>query len=143
MSWLIKRIARLLFRDYSIYRIYGYAGSGSPFTSDVGTRALKFRFEAIMEGEIRDSSDELIAQQAWYHGQGAHAYACFQDSRIVGLCFFWHGDRYAERNFWPLSEGEAKLVQLIVLPELRGRGIAKDLVKFATSDMFRRGFKHL
>lgn len=143
MSGLIKQIARLLFRDYSIYRIYGYTGSGTVSTSDVGTPARKFRFEVVMEGEIRHSSDELIAQQAWYHGQGAYAYACFQDSRIVGLCFFWHGDRYAERNFWPLSGGEAKLVQLIVLPELRGCGIGRDLVKFAANDMFRQGYKHL
>lgn len=28
------------------------------------------------------------------------------------------GKTGSQRNFWPLSEGEAKLVQLIVLPEL-------------------------
>jgi RimJ/RimL family protein N-acetyltransferase len=143
MSSLIKRLSRLLFRDYSIYRIYTYCYDDE-IASTVRPPNKKFRFEVVAESEIRDSRDELVVEQAWYHGREAYAYGCFQDARLVALCFFWYGNRYtAKRNFWPLSAGEAKLVQLIVLPELRGRGIARDLVRFATDDMFHRGFKRI
>ena len=34
-------------------------------------------------------------------------------------------------------------MQIIVLPEMRGQGVASNLIKFATQDMYQRGFKHL
>lgn len=135
---LIKRIARLFVRDYSIYHIYRQECADEiEDTPDIG-----FRFEPVEEKVIAGSEDEMIVQQAWYCGECSHAYACMNDSRIVGLCFFWYGKRYGTRNFWPLEEGEAKLVQLVVLPEMRGRGIASRLIKFATHDMSRWGFRY-
>jgi GNAT superfamily N-acetyltransferase len=144
MTDLIKRLARLLFREYSIYSIYGYAGgNGAASADEIGLVTAGLQFQAVAKSEIDNSRDELIVQQAWYHGEDAHAYACLKDSEIVGLCFFWHGERYRKRNFWPLAEAEAKLVQMVVLPEMRGRGIARGLIKFATREMSRQGFKHL
>ncbi len=140
----IKRFARLLFREYSIYSIYGCAGANeTAFADEIEPLVAEFRFQAVAKSEIDNSRDELIVQQAWYHGEDAHAYACLKDSEIVGLCFFWHGERYRKRNFWPLAGAEAKLVQMVVLPEMRGRGIARCLIKFATQEMSRQGFKHL
>lgn len=137
-----KWLARFLFRDYSIYRVYQRTCRDNAMAKErVAPEAGKFRFRSVTEVEVRSSLDELIAQQAWYHGEGAHAYACWDSSRIVGLCFFWHGKRYAERNFWPLAKKEAKLVQLIVLPEMRNKGIARDLIEFAVHDMAQRGFE--
>ncbi|WP_074859921.1 GNAT family N-acetyltransferase [Nitrosospira briensis] len=138
-----KRLARLLFREYSIYSIYGYSGGNAAYADEAGPLTAELRFQAVTKSEIDNSRNELIVQQAWYHGEGAHAYACLKDSEIVGLCFFWHGERYRKRNFWPLAEAEAKLVQMIVLPEMRGRGIARSLIKFATREMSRQGFKHM
>jgi GNAT superfamily N-acetyltransferase len=133
----VKRLARLFFRDYSIYRIYGRECAGDTNAADIGVR-----FEPVEETTILESEDEMIVEQAWYCGEYSKAYACMSGSRIVGLCFFWYGKRYSTRNFWPLKDDEAKLVQLIVLPSMRGRGIATRLVEFATCDMSRLGFRY-
>ena len=138
----VRWLARFLFRDYSVYRIYHMCMDNMMPRGVAAPEVKKFRFRSVPEGEIRSSLDQLIAEQAWYHGEDVHAYACLDRSRIVGLCFFWYGKRYGERNFWPLAEKEAKLVQLIVLPEMRNMGIARDLIRFAVHDMAQRGFEH-
>ena len=138
MANFIKRLARHLLRDYSFYHIYVCNGRSEILSLDTG-----FRLQPIEKEEIASSEDKMIVQQAWYHGLNTHAYACMDGSRIVGLCFFWYGERYSKRNFWPLADQEAKLVQLIVLPQMHGRGIARSLIEFATQDMLERGFKRL
>lgn len=139
MTNFIKRLLRFLFGEYSFYYIYG-----RNCTSEIAiSLATKFRLVPVERNEINNSADELIIQQAWYFGDGSHAYACMDGSRIIALCFFWYGERYRQRNFWPLADKEAKLVQLIVLPEMRGRGIAGNLIKFSTKDMSRRGFRYM
>jgi GNAT superfamily N-acetyltransferase len=135
---LIKKLALFFLRDYSIYHIYR-----QKCESAMDAPGIEFRFEPVEKDLIIGSEDEMIVQQAWYCGEHSQAYACINDSRIVGLCFFWHGKRYSERNFWPLEEKEAKLVQLIVLPEMRGRGIATRLIEHSTHDMSRLGFRYL
>ncbi|MEO8992603.1 MAG: GNAT family N-acetyltransferase, partial [Nitrosospira sp.] len=131
-------LARLLLRDYSFYHIYGCnCVEEKPFLTE------GLRFESIDKKEIDNAGDRVIADHAWYHGQNTHAYACIEGSRIVGLCFFWYGERYKKRNFWPLRDQEAKLVQLFVLPAMRGQGIGKNLIQFATRDMFLREFKYV
>ena len=139
MANFIKWLAQAILEDYSFYHIYGHEYSReTPVLED-----LALRFEPIGEKAVVSAGDEMIAQQAWYHGDYSRAYACIKGTRIIGLCFFWYGERYSTRNFWPLSEGEAKLVQIIVLPEMRGQGIATGLIKFATQDMYQRGFRRL
>jgi GNAT superfamily N-acetyltransferase len=138
MANLIKWLAQAIFQDYSFYHIYGHE-----YTGETPALDMELRFEQIGQKAIASSEDEIVAQQAWYHGDYSRAYACMDGPRIVALCFFWYGERYSARNFWPLSEGEAKLVQIVVLPEMRGHGIASSLIEFATQDMYQRGFKHL
>jgi GNAT superfamily N-acetyltransferase len=138
MTKYLKNLARLLLRDYSFYHIYRRNCTGE---EPLLTKGL--RFETIEKKEIDSARDRMIVDQAWYHGQNTHAYACIEGSRIVGLCFFWYGDRYRKRNFWPLTDHEAKLVQLFVLPEMRGQGIGNSLIQFATWDMSVREFKHV
>jgi RimJ/RimL family protein N-acetyltransferase len=138
MANFIKWLAQAIFRDYSFYHIYGHEYAGETSALNVA-----LRFEAVGQKAIVNSEDEIIAQQALYDGDYSRAFDCMKGPRIVALCFFWYGQRYSARNFWPLSEGEAKLVQIIVLPEIRGYGIASSLIKFATQDMSHLGFRHL
>jgi GNAT superfamily N-acetyltransferase len=138
MRNFLKALSRFLLRDYSFYRIYGR----HCMDNDTSPMA-EFRFEPIEKNQISDSLDAMIAEQAWYHDRDTYAYACLEDSRIVGLCFFWHGTGYTRRNFWPLGEHEAKLVQIFVLPEKRGRGIGHRLIEAATQDMNRQGFRYV
>jgi GNAT superfamily N-acetyltransferase len=134
---VIKKLVRFFLRDYAIYRIYKRECAGQTNWLD-----SRFRFEPVEETAIIGSQDKVIVQEAWYCGENSHAYACKMNSRIVGLCFFWYGKRYSTRNFWPIKKDEAKLVQLIVLPCMRGQGIARQLIEFATHDMSRFGFKY-
>ena len=82
-------------------------------------------------------------RNTWYAGDGAEAFACLVDGRIVGLCFFWFGERYRSRNYWPLDADEAKLVQIVTLPELRGKGVARGLIEYSTARMIERGRRRL
>lgn len=135
MKNLIKRLAKLLFGNYNIYHIY------SPNTEIKITPPLSnLQFSIVEKYEIENSNDQIIRDQAWYHGQGVHAYACREGARIVGLCFFWYGERYLSRNFWPLANHEAKLVQLITLPDMRNQGIAGALINYGTQEISIRGF---
>ncbi len=140
MKKLIKRLAALILGDYSAFHIYSKSASAdmAPVLAPDG-----FQVATIEKMQVESSGDELIREQAWYHGAGTHAYACLLGSRIVGLCYFWHGERYRTRNYWPLADGEAKLVQLVTVPELRGRGIASKLIARASEDMAKQGFHRL
>jgi len=99
-----------------------------------------FRVEMVGESAIQNSPDSLVREQAWYAGPGSIAYACIDGDRIVGICFYWFGERYLKRNSWPIGGGEAKLVQIISLPEIRGRGVATLLVTASFHDMVQKGY---
>src|SRR5687767_1260986 len=59
-------------------------------------------------------------------------------------CWIWYGERYRrERNFWPLADKEAKLVQIETDPKFRGRGLAGRLLAHARVEMRRRGFTRM
>lgn len=135
---LAKKIARTLFGDYSAYYIYSRSIEDiSPYPQ--GTTAA-FRVESVDESMINSNTDPLIREQAGYAGAESCAYACFDGDRIVGICFYWFGNRYRKRNFWPLVDGEAKLVHVISHPEMRGRGIATMLITSSCRDMMQKGF---
>ncbi|WP_394986031.1 GNAT family N-acetyltransferase [Cellvibrio sp.] len=130
-----KKLARMLIGDYSAYYIYSQSTEdSSPFK--LGT-ATTFRVGPVDEFTINSSPESLIREQVGYAGPGSHAYACFDHDRIVGVCFYWFGNRYLKRNFWPLVDGEAKLVQIISLPEMRGRGVATMLIASSCRDMMQ------
>lgn len=78
-----------------------------------------------------------------YAGPGAHGFAIRLDGRLASHCWFWHGERYRSRNYWPLAEDEAKLIGLATEPAFRGQGLAPRLVALASAEMGRRGFRRL
>ena len=135
----VKTLAPAILGDYSAYRIYARA-SDDPAPPEPRT-ATTFRVDRVDEAAIQSSPEPLIREQTGYAGAGSCAYACFDGERIVGVCFYWFGDRYLKRNFWPLSAGEAKLVQIITLPDVRGRGAATALIASSCRDMMLQGFR--
>lgn len=138
MKDFAKKLAHLILGEYSAYYVYSRSNEGGSPPQPVA--ALPFRVEGVDESAIKRSPDALLREQAGYAGPGSHAYACFDGDHIVGLCFYWFGERYLKRNFWPLAEGEAKLVQIVSQPEIRGRGVATMLIKFSFQDMMEKGF---
>ena len=138
MKSFAKWLMHLILGDYSAYYIYARScDTGEPSCAVAG---FPFRFEEIDESAISRSPDVLIREQAYYAGSGSHVYACLEGDRIVALCSYWFGERYLKRNFWPLADNEAKLVQIISLPEFRGRGIATSLINASLQDMAGKGY---
>lgn len=137
MKNLLKALARGLLGEYAAYHVLSRDREGAP------APVSAYRVVAVDRAAIEASSDPLIQEQAGYAGEGAFAYACMHGEQIVGLCFYWHGERYLKRNFWPLKEGEAKLVQIITLPQMRGKRVAGTLIATSSADMFNRGFNKM
>lgn len=136
-----KKLARLILGEYAAFYIYTRAKESR--LSSQAKSTSTYSVKEIDEPTIKHSPNALIQEQAWYAGPGTHAYACLDGDRIVGLCFYWYGERYLKRNFWPLADGEAKLVQIISLPEMRGRGVATALIKSSFQDMIEKGFSRM
>jgi len=141
MTALLKKAALTLLGDYAIYFVYRFERGAPPPAARARERALVF--ERLDEATARTSVDPLVQSQIEYVGAGAWAFACLDGPRVVGLCFYWAGDRYKRRNFWPLAADEAKLVQIVTLPEMRGRGIAGDLIAWSSQAMLEQGFRQL
>jgi GNAT superfamily N-acetyltransferase len=135
---LAKKLARALLGEYSAYYVYARAADGRVLAPSATTPT--FRMAQVDVSTLTASHDALIREQADYAGQETRAYACFVDDRIVGVCFYWFGRRYLQRNFWPLADGEAKLVQILALPDMRGRGVATQLIEWSWRDMTQQGF---
>lgn len=141
MKSLAKKLAHLLLGEYSAYYIYAQSAEGAQLAATQLTS--NFSVRKVDASEIHDHTNSIIKEQADYAGIESHAYACFDDNRIVGVCFYWFSGRYLARNFWPLAPGEAKLVQIISLPEMRGRGVATTLVVRSCADMMQQGFHQI
>ena len=138
---IAKKLARALLGDYAAYQIYSQTRNGALAARPEPTVPLRV---ALVDGFAIDSSlDPLIRDQVGYAGSESRAYACFDQDRIVAVCFYWFGNRYLTRNFWPLADGEAKLVQIVALPEVRGRGLATRLIKASCNDIMQQGFNRV
>jgi len=136
----MQALLRKLLGGYSIYRIFT-AGSAA------AARALpadgEFRFTEVERDLVAASTDPLLSDCARYHGADCRAFALTLREVPVALCYFWYGERYKTRNFWPLREREAKLVQVVTSPRHRRKGAATALIARASSEMFASGFERL
>jgi RimJ/RimL family protein N-acetyltransferase len=142
MRRLLKWLARKALGEYAIYHIV----TQSEKSSSVPQTALPdgCSWDAVQPGQIERSEDASIRDRAFYLGEDAYAWRCTDRSgRVVGLCVYWCGERYGHRNFWPLEAHEAKLVEVITLGEMRGRGVASALIERSSTAMFERGFHRL
>ena len=140
MKEIIKKISGIIFRDYSAYYVYSWA-AGDPSTSCAVTA---YRVDKVDAAQIKASPEPLIREQFDDAGTGAHAFACYHNGKIVSICFYWFGERYLrERNFLPIADGEAKLVQIVTLPDERAKGIAAHLIAASSREMAKLGFNPL
>jgi GNAT superfamily N-acetyltransferase len=137
----LKPLAARVLRDYEIYWIFKWARDSivpSPRTGLAGCELSETDATAI---EAMPSA--LLREQAWYAGRGARAFLATVRGEPAGLCFYWFGERYRMRNFWPLRANEAKLVQVIVDPPHRGRGVGCALISSTAMLLANSGFDAL
>lgn len=141
MKELLKRLAHAILGDYSVYHVL-YREKGANVVVATG-QTSPYRVVPIDRDTILACADPLMQEQAGYAGEQALAYACMQGDQIVGLCFYWYGERYLPRNFWPLQSAEAKLVQIITAPRMRGKRVAGTLIAGSCADVMERGFERV
>lgn len=141
MKNLLKAVARALLGEYSAYYVLRQTREDSP--APLLPQVDGYRIVQVDHATIAASVDPVMRDQAGYAGEESLAYACMDGDRIAGLCFYWYGARYQKRNFWPLESGDAKLVQIITSPSMRGKKVAGTLIAASCSDMMNRGFNRL
>ena len=135
----LRAAARALFGEYEIYRIY--ARRLERDEADVAPPA------GVRLGTLDDGAAMALAEDAALRslsgcaGEGAHGFGAWSGDALAAVCWFWVGERYAKRNFWPLADGEAKLVEIMSAFAYRGRGIAGALLKFSCRGMALRGYR--
>lgn len=133
---LVKRFVRYTLGEYSPYVVYRSGAGASPGYAELAVRELD-------SSELEAIPEEWLRAQLWYAGFQSTCFGCFASGGLAGVCFYWYGERYASRGFWPLRDHEAKLVQILVAPEMRGRGIARTLIARSTEEMRQRGFRRM
>ena len=139
MKDALKSLARKILSDYSIFWIYRFT------EEDLPKNAAAVSVEKLGEAEAQNLPEGVIAEQAGFLGEGADAFITREPSegQISAICIYWHGERYATRNFWPLQPGEAKLVQIITDPQYRGKGAATALIQASSQSMLEQGYLKL
>jgi RimJ/RimL family protein N-acetyltransferase len=135
---MLKRLARAVLGDYSLYRIYAL----EPASTDAAPGSLDLREVTDMAVLSNARFDEIRALEN-YRGDDATCFAVFEEDTPVAACWFWFGDTYKQRNFWPLQVRHAKLVQITTALPYRGKGYAPMLLAFAAAEMKQRGFEKL
>lgn len=134
----IRRVARLLLGEYQIYWILAAPPKSAPPRSSPSIEVQEVNIETLTSADSPTMRDQLS-----YAGEEARVFVAAANGQSVGLCSYWYGERYRRRNFWPLRAGEAKLVQVIVDPLYRGRGIATALIEKSAAVMRLAGFANL
>ena len=138
MKAAIRGIAHALLGDYELYRMYR-----RDLTRDEPPPPAGVTFEPIMSPDVLESSpDPDLKSHAAYAGFGAHGFGAWADGKLAGSCWYWMPERYRrDRNFWPLRDDEAKLVQISVSAGAQGRGIGGALMHYAEARMARLGVR--
>jgi GNAT superfamily N-acetyltransferase len=139
MKSLWRSLARSIC-DYDLYRIYCSKHATPTQTQADGTLKLA----AIdHSSSLTLSTASELRRLRDYAGNEAQGFGAWLDGELAGSCWYWWGSRYLNRNFWPLSDGEAKLVQITVAAAFRRRGVATRLVEYSAAEMMDRGFSAL
>lgn len=142
MKW-IRGLAQLLFGPYLLYRIYSVGTSGcaelQPCGWTIGPQHDAKEFARTDDPEFRYLADRE------FPGEDAYCWSARMDGQLTSGIWFWGGDRGSKREegFWPLLPGEAKVVQVTTHRRFRGRGIAPQLIEYATHEMGKLGFHRL
>ena len=132
-----KRVARAAFGEYEYFRIFRQ----SSFRKDWQP---KFRCsELTTVCELSECPYPEIRNSTTYLRTDSRCFVLSDDQTLIGVCWYWFGETYKTRNFWPLRAGEAKLVQITVAESARGQGAAEDLISQSSDIMIRSGFSAL
>ncbi len=131
----MKSLLNFVFSSYDIFQIFSLNKKSPKLTLTDG-----FEFIELNATALAQYSGALLDKNKSYLGTESKGFACIHEQQIVGLCFFWSGQRYQKRNFIKLAPDQAKLVQIETLESMRGQGIAPNLIKYAAANMLNHNF---
>ena len=142
---ILKNIIKLILGDYSLYRIYLFDAKVENPGKNQTSVNLNSKLSEISDISLLQASPyKEIAILESYGGDGAYGFGAWNNKgELVSACWFWDKVRYQSRNFWPLKEKEAKLVQINTSLAYQGQGIARNLLLFATDKMTQKGFERI
>ena len=137
---VLKKIAHALLGDYALYRIYA-----SELNSQISYETPLLQFAQLEStAPLAESDSEAIRNLvAYYERELAFGFVARLKDTLVAACWFWAGSTYRKRNFWPLKEDEAKLVQISTHENFRGKGYAPLLLAYAAEAMRLQGYTKL
>jgi GNAT superfamily N-acetyltransferase len=134
----LKKAATVLLGPYRFNRMYRSEQDDGeqhlPEGMSLG-RLEGFAPESVTSVELRD--------RFCYGGDDARGYGLFLDGSLAAVCWFWGPQRFYDPLLWSIDKGEAILVDLMTAPCYRGRGLAAVLIRQASLDMRRAGWKSL
>lgn len=135
----VKALLRRVLGEYAYYGILRVdpASANQPVDVQLSLRQLG------SIDELRTSPHPEVAQLVGYDGAQAKCFVAEEAGEIVAACWYWFGETYQRRNFWPLGPNEAKLVQITSAITRRGRGVADALIRYSAARMFESGFEAL
>jgi hypothetical protein len=76
----LKTLAKAALGGWSVYRIFERQRAATPMAPPVST----FRFSAVGAEAVANCPDPLLSRDAWYCGNGSHAFACYEGVRSSG-----------------------------------------------------------
>ena len=136
----LKKIAHAFLGDYALYRIYAVE-----LNKKISYATPLLQFMPIESSVVLAQSDSEAIRNlaAYYEREFAFGFGARMKDTLVAACWFWAGSTYKKRNFWPLKENEAKLVQISTHENFRGRGYAPLLLAYAAEAMRLKGYTKL
>ncbi len=86
------------------------------------------------------SADVQARKVQGYTGSGAWGFVLAElGGAPLGAVHFTGRDCYAHDDIWPLRADQLALVDIVMLPDARGRGLAAPLIAAATAQVLGRG----
>lgn len=136
-------LLRRLGFGYSCFRVFALS-LRSPALKAAEGLPEGYRFAELFAGDMASSPFSELEECEWYGGPGSHLFGIWRhDGVLVCVQCLWFGERYRQREFWPLDADDAASVHLVTAASERGKGLATLLKQHSAERLRDMGFAHL
>lgn len=143
MKVIAKWIARLLFGEYRLNRIYRFNLSEMPPPTAGDPLNNRQRLDCIEQSDVELARDERMRDHRWYGGENSYGFGLWEHDELISMTWFWNNRRFQDGGICELAENEVIMVDLLTAESHRGRGLAPILTQFAARELKRGGFETL
>jgi ribosomal protein S18 acetylase RimI-like enzyme len=137
---MVKSAAETLFGPY---RVNWIVELGNPKTEPGVPEGIDIRHLQSIGDLDGANVHPTLAKRFSFGGPDADGFGIFDGPTLAGVCWFWSSARFKDPSLWILGSDEAALVDLMIGPDYRGRGLAPILIAQASTRMFSRGCTRL